>query len=169
MFVKIYVPTLDVYTIKSNMKDIGDEIKQTKFKSDIEKAVINLVFTANWLNLRNTQLFKEFGLSPQQFNVLRILRGQHPEPATVNLISIRMLDKSSNASRLVDKLIIKELVERKTCPNDRRAVDILITKKGLEALLKLDSVIKEFHKKLSKNISAEEAKLLNELLNKIRK
>lgn len=150
------------------MKDIGEEIKQKKFNSAIEKAVINMVFTTNWLNLRNSQLFKHYGISLQQFNVLRILRGQHKEPATVNLISERMLDKSSNASRLIDKLVLKELVERKECPNDRRAVDILITDKGLEVLSKLDVVIKDFHKELEKNITKEEAENLNNLLNKIR-
>ena len=150
------------------MKDIGEEIKQKKFNSAIEKAVINMVFTTNWLNLRNSQLFKKYGISLQQFNVLRILRGQHPTPVTINLISDRMLDKSSNASRLVDKLVLKELVERKECPNDRRAVDILITDKGLEVLSKLDVVIKDFHKELEKNITKEEAEKLNELLNKIR-
>lgn len=150
------------------MKDIGEEIKQEKFKSIFEKSMINLVFTTNWLNLRNSQLFKTYGISLPQFNVLRILRGQHKQPATINLISERMLDKSSNASRLVDKLVLKELVERKECPNDRRAVDIIITDKGLEVLSKLDIVIKDFHQDIEKNITKEEAEQLNDLLNKIR-
>ncbi len=150
------------------MKDIGEEIKQEKFKSIFEKVMINLVFTTNWLNLRNSQLFKQYGISLQQFNVLRILRGQHKQPATINLISERMLDKSSNASRLVDKLVIKELVERKECPNDRRAVDILITDKGLEVLSRLDIVLKDFHQVVETKITKEEAQNLNELLNKIR-
>ena len=150
------------------MKDIGEEIKQEKFNSIYEKAIINLVFTTNWFNLKNTQLLKQYDISMQQFNVLRILRGQHSKPATINLITERMLDKMSNASRLVDKLVSKELVERKECPKDRRAVDILITAKGLEVLSKLDVLIKGFNNELSQKLSEEEAEKLNNLLNKIR-
>lgn len=150
------------------MKDIGEEIKQEKFNSVYEKAIINLVFTTNWFNLKNTQLLKQYDISMQQFNVLRILRGQHSKPATINLITERMLDKMSNASRLVDKLVSKELVERKECPKDRRAVDILITAKGLEVLSKLDVLIKGFNNELSQKLSEEEAEKLNNLLNKIR-
>ena len=84
---------------------IEDEIKQKSFKSKKEKALVNLVFTYNWIKEKRSKTYKEFGLSSQQFNILRILRGQHPNAASVKLLTERMLDKMSNASRLVDKLL----------------------------------------------------------------
>src|SRR5215216_4088710 len=99
---------------------IEDEIKQENFKSSYQKAYINLAFTASWLQMKAAQVFRNYDLTLPQFNILRILRGQHPKPATVNLLIERMLDKTSNASRIVDKLVAKGLVTRQPCPQDRR-------------------------------------------------
>jgi DNA-binding MarR family transcriptional regulator len=146
---------------------LEEEIKQKKFNSEYHKMVVNLLFTGSWIDLKNTQLLKPFGLTLQQFNIMRILRGQYPKPATVNLLIERMLDKTSNASRIVDKLVNKKLATRKTCPEDRRSVDVLITEKGLELLKKIEALEVEFKDKF-KNLSENEMKTLNNLLDKMR-
>ena len=146
---------------------LEDEIKQSKFKSEQHKALLNVIYTAGWINSIHTQVLKKHGISPQQFNLLRILRGQHPKPATVNLLIERMLDKMSNASRLVDKLVAKKLVERTQCENDRRAVDVLITKKGLNLLSALDKEEKHLKEAYS-DLSDSDAKALNRILDKMR-
>ena len=146
---------------------IEDEIKQSAFKSEYHKAYINLLFTSNWLQQEQSQLFKPFGVTLPQYNVLRILRGQYPKPATVTLLIERMLDKTSNASRIVDKLEAKELVTRKQCPNDRRTVDVLITEKGLALLKEMDALDDESKPGL-RNLTDEELKELNRLLDKTR-
>ncbi len=146
---------------------ISEEIKQEKFKSQFSKAVVNILYTNAWINQQNTKLFKSYGLTTPQFNILRILRGQHPKPATVNLLIDRMLDKSSNASRIVDKLEEKELVIRSQCSEDRRAVDVLISKKGLQLLEKMDTDMDKWEASISK-ISEQEAETLNYLLDKMR-
>jgi DNA-binding MarR family transcriptional regulator len=144
------------------------EIKQSKFKDEYHKLGVNIIYTSNWIVGQRSKHLKEFDLSPEQFNILRILRGQYPDPATVNLLIERMLNKMSNASRLVEKLRKKDLVERKTCPNDRRACDVFITKKGLGLLKKLDETEKEWIKSFS-HLSGNEVKKINELLDKLRK
>ena len=147
--------------------DIGKEIKQDKFRSEHHKMLINILFTSSWLSSLHANSLKPYGISTQQYNLLRILRGQHPKPATVNLLIERMLDKNSNASRLVEKLRIKKLVERAICPEDRRAVNVIITKKGLDLLTELDKYENDFLKGL-KNLSPEQAAQLNKLLDTLR-
>lgn len=147
--------------------EIGKEIKQTKFKNEYQKMLINIFFTSGWLNQKHACKLKPFGISSQQYNILRILRGQHPKPATVNLLIERMFDKNSNASRLVEKLRIKKLVERAVCPDDRRAVNVAITKKGLALLIKLDELEENFIEELQK-LSEREAEQINLLLDKLR-
>jgi DNA-binding MarR family transcriptional regulator len=147
--------------------EIGKEIKQSKFRNEHQKMLINILFTSNWLGAKHACNLKPFGISSQQFNLLRILRGQHPKPATVNLLIDRMLDKNSNASRLVEKLRVKKLVERATCPEDRRAVNVIITQKGLDLLAEIDKQEISFLKDL-KNLSEKEAEQLNMLLDKLR-
>ncbi len=149
------------------MPALEDEIKQKVFKSVYHKLMINVIFTGNWLQSQHARVLKQYSLSTQQFNILRILRGQHPKPATVNLLQERMLDKMSNASRLVEKLRQKELLERHTCPNDRRAVDIIITEKGLTLLKKIDEEQGQAGDSFD-NLSEEEAAQLNDLLDKLR-
>lgn len=146
---------------------IEDEIKQRTFVDDYQKAYINLVFTAGWLQLQQNAQFKEYNLTSPQFNILRILRGQHPKPATVNMLIERMLDKTSNASRIVDKLEAKGLVTRKVCPSNRRAVDIRITEQGLALLTQLDQILSSQQLGLG-NLTSEEATQLSNLLDKIR-
>ena len=126
---------------------IAEDIKQKKFKNEFSKAIINLVYTNSWLNQKHVALFKPFGLTSPQFNILRILRGQHPKPSTVNMLIDRMLDKSSNASRIVDKLEEKGLVVRKQCSDDRRAVDVYISTNGLHLLGEIDIVLETWQKK----------------------
>lgn len=147
--------------------EIGKEIKQAKFKNEYQKLLINVLFTSGWLSAKHASSLKPYGISTQQFNILRILRGQHPKPATVNLLIDRMLDKNSNASRLVEKLRIKKLVDRAVCPDDRRAVNVIITQKGLDLLEELDKLDLNLTKDM-KNISEKEAAMVNSLLDKLR-
>lgn len=144
------------------------DIKQTNFKSPYSKAVINVLYTNNWLQSMQVEIFKPFDLTLQQYNVLRILRGQYPNPITVIAIIERMLDKMSNASRLVDKLLAKDLVIRKLCPHDRRAVDVIITEKGLELLGEIDALQSQWESQFH-GLSENEALQLSELLDKMRK
>lgn len=147
---------------------IEEEIKQKTFASPHHKVVVNLIYTNNWLVSRHADALKPFGLSIQQYNVLRILRGQFPNAITVNAIIDRMLDKMSNASRLVDKLVAKELVNRVECPKDRRAVDVSITDKGLGLLAEIDRQSGEWQADIVERLSDEEAEQLSGLLDKIR-
>ncbi|MCC5931501.1 MAG: MarR family transcriptional regulator [Cyclobacteriaceae bacterium] len=146
---------------------IEQEIRQKSFASPFHKMVVNLYFTANWLKNKELSVFKKFGISAQQFNVLRILKGQHPNPCTLLNIKERMLDKDSNTSRLVDKLVASGLVERKECPEDRRQVDILITHKGIELLGKINPEVNDVHK-FSIGLTETEALLLSDFLDKLR-
>lgn len=145
---------------------LEDEIKQSKFESESQKVKINIIFTGKWLENKTNALLKPHGLSMQQFNLLRILRGQHPEPVTVNLIIERMLDKMSNASRLVEKLRVKGFVERRQCEVDRRAVDVVITEKGLALLKEVDHLV--LGDNTGSSLSDDEMKQLNRLLDKFR-
>ncbi|MFQ5569369.1 MAG: MarR family winged helix-turn-helix transcriptional regulator [Rhodothermales bacterium] len=146
---------------------LEDEIKQQRFENRYQKLVLNLVYTGSWLNAHSVRWLKPYGLSPQQYNILRILRGQHPNPATVLVIKERMLDKMSNVSRLVEKLRVKGLLDRRTCATDRRAVDVFITPKGLALLTEIDGQ-EEKGLDLVKTLSPEEVDRLNDLLDKLR-
>jgi len=143
------------------------EIKQAKFKSEFQKLAVNIFYTHGWLVSKHAKIFKRFGVTTAQFNILRILRGQHPNSAPISLLKERMLDKMSDASRLVERLKAKGLLTRKICKEDRRRVNVLITKKGLALLAKMDEHDKESESFFS-NISKLEAKELNDLLDKIR-
>jgi DNA-binding MarR family transcriptional regulator len=149
------------------LMELEKEIHQSKFEHEYQKLMLNVIFTSNWLTLKHTQRLKPYGISPQQFNILRILRGQYPNSATVTLLTERMLDKSSNASRLVEKLRLKGLVDRCVCPEDRRAVNVKITQKGLDLLKTLDGQSDSMHRDLQQ-LSEEEARLVNQLLDRIR-
>lgn len=146
---------------------IEDEIKQAKFYDQYQKLMINLLFTGNWVYYHTKKFLNPYDISPEQLNVLRILRGQRPNPSSINLLNERMLYRMSNVSRLVEKLRMKNLLQRNECPQDRRQVDIVITREGLSLLERLDTEIKRFEEKF-KNISEEEAKMLNDLLDKLR-
>ncbi len=125
---------------------------------------MNFIYTANWINSQQNAFFKPFGLSPQQYNILRILRGAG-EPLKVQTIKERMIERSPNATRLMDKLNDKGYIERVACPSDRRVVHINITKKGLKLL---DEISKELKHDYIKNLTEEEAGILSNLLDKIR-
>lgn len=146
---------------------IEEDIKSTNFEDNYHKAVINLSYTYGWITNLSRPKFEQYNLTQQQFNILRILRGQYPKPATVNLLKERMIDKMSDASRIVDRLVQKGLVSRCTNNKDRRAVDIRISDEGLEILSTMD---KEFKTKdmLQDNLTVEEAGQLSELLDKMR-
>lgn len=146
---------------------IGEEIQSDKFEDNYHKAVINITYTYGWLSNSFRCRFEKHNLTQQQFNVLRILRGQYPNPATINMIKERMLDKMSDASRIVDRLIQKGLVSRCTNNKDRRAVDIRISEAGLEILSKMDEEFKT-RDMLKNNLTEEEAGKLSDLLDKLR-
>ena len=146
---------------------LEEEIQQKIFKSIQQKLVLNLIYTTNCLTGHQDAAFKKSDITLQQYNVLRILRGQHPNPCSVKLIKERMLDKMSDTSRIVDKLFHKKLIIRKECENDRRSVDILITEKGFELLKSLDH-IDDLAKELTKSLTTEEVNTLNNLLDKLR-
>ena len=162
------VETLNVDTYICEVMKIEQEINQKKFKSDYQKAHINVLFTASWFSQQSMQLLKSFNISWQQFNILRILRGMHPKPATVKVLTERMIDKMSNASRLVEKLKQKGLVDRKECHEDRRRVNIQITPSGLDLLQKASVLMEENLEKQMSDITMEEARELNRILDKLR-
>jgi len=146
---------------------IEEEIQQKQFKSEYHKAMVNIIFSYNWLIQHQIEVLKPFGITLQQYNILRILRGQYPKPSTIKLMKERMLDRMSDCSRIVEKLRAKELVERHLCEKDRRNVDVLITKKGLNLLKKLDKIFEKYDKKLIA-LSDKELKTLNKLLDRMR-
>jgi len=150
------------------MMKIDKEINQRSFRNPFQKAAINVIFTAAWINQRHAQALKPYDISIQQFNILRILRGMHPEPATVKLLTERMIDKMSNASRLVEKLKAKGLVERQSCPQDRRRVNIYITDKGLNLLREASETIQREEQVYMNAMSEEQASLLSDLLDSLR-
>jgi DNA-binding MarR family transcriptional regulator len=145
---------------------IEDEIKQPKFKSVHQKAVINLIFTAGWLQGKQQGFFKPYGITSQQFNILRILKGQHPKTISATEIKSRMLDKNSDVSRLLDRLAAKGLINKQTCPNDKRQSDVQITKEGLDILTELDKKQKVIDHVQA--LSEKEADELSNLLDKLR-
>jgi DNA-binding MarR family transcriptional regulator len=146
---------------------LEQKISQKTFRNSHHRAIVNIIFTYNWLYERHSKLLKPYRLTVQQFNLLRILRGQYPNPVTVKLIKERMLDKMSDASRLVEKLRVKGMVDRNICPKDRRTVDVIITRKGLKLLDKIDKKEKDFNQLLS-NLKSSEIDQLNLLLDKLR-
>lgn len=146
---------------------IEEDIKQSTFSSASQKAVVNVIYTAGWLNAKSNKLLKPFDLSIQQYNILRILRGQKSKPISVNSLIDRMLDKNSNASRLVEKLRAKGYVERKTCDYDRRQVDVIITEKGLTFLASIDDDFNGIKGNVD-TLTDEEYLQLSDLLDRMR-
>jgi DNA-binding MarR family transcriptional regulator len=148
---------------------IEEAIQQKKpFRNEWERAFVNIFFTSNWLEQQQKGFLEPFEITVQQYNVLRILRGRHPEPLSTSGIRDRMLDKMSDASRIVKRLKIKGLVQIRRCKNDKRLVDIVITENGLALLDAIDTHRDTFAGQQEWQITAEEASLLNELLDKIR-
>lgn len=146
---------------------LEDELKQRKFGNEYEKLFVNVLYTSGYFETLAIQRFKPFGISIQQYNVLRILRGSNPKPLMLADIASRMIDKNSNATRLVEKLRIKGYVKREICNNNRRQVDISITQKGLDLLTDIEKDAEQFHSPL-KVLSLSEAELLNQFLDTLR-
>jgi DNA-binding MarR family transcriptional regulator len=145
------------------MGNISKDIN-SKFTNNKVKALLNIIYTANWINSHQNAFFKPYGISPQQYNILRILKGAG-DPLKVQVVKDRMLERSPNATRLMDKLCTKNLIERISCPEDRRVVHIKITNKGLKLL---QEVSKSFNYDLLENLTEKEAMQLSNLLDKLR-
>lgn len=146
---------------------LEEEIQQKKFKTESHKAALNIIYTFNWINSHHGTFLKKFGLTYQQFNVLRILRGQCPNVATVKLIRERMLDRMSDASRIVEKLRLKGLVGREIDQDDRRACQVSISEKGLALLSEIDKEESSLELPFQ-TLTKEEVQQLNLLLDKLR-
>lgn len=147
---------------------IEEELKMKDFKSPMQKMALNLFFTSYWLMDRTSKPLKKFGLSEPQYNVLRILRGQKQQPINLNEIQHRMINRMSNVTRLVEKLRLKNLVERTICPDNRRKVEIVITEAGVELLQIIEPQIAENYNYLKGKLGDEEAIALSNLLDKLR-
>ena len=145
---------------------IEKDISQRKFNTEYQKAMVNLIYTHNWLMERMKLFFEKADLTTQQFNILRILRGAG-QPLSTLQIRQRMLDKMSDTSRIVDRLIKKGLTKKVVCKSDRRLVDVTITEKGLKLLEKLDEMQPDLDG-IIQSINESEARELNNLLDKIR-
>lgn len=145
------------------MGDLSKDINTTFINNKV-KALLNIIYTANWINSKQNAFFKPYGISPQQYNILRILRGAN-EALKVQTIKERMLERAPNATRLMDKLCDKKLISRLACPGDRRIVHIVITDSGLNLLSEID---KNFKEDLLENLTEAEAEQLSDLLDKIR-
>lgn len=146
---------------------LEEEIKQSYFDSEHQKAILNIMVTNNWISSNQTKLLKNFDLTPPQYNVLRILRGAKGKPMMLSDISSRMLDKMSNATRLVEKLKQKGLVDRELCEFNRRQVDISLTIEGQHFLSLIDAPMREMSK-IFEIITPKEANILNTILDKLR-
>lgn len=145
------------------MGDLAKDIN-SKFENNRIKAMLNIIYTANWITSCQNDFFKDYGISPQQYNILRILKGAG-EPLNVQTIKDRMIERSPNATRLMDKLCAKNYIERIPSEQDRRVVKIEITKYGLKLI---DSIPMNFNNELLKNINEKEAEQLSDLLDKMR-
>ena len=147
---------------------IEDEIKSSIPLENSKKIILNLLYTHNVLIENLNEVLKSYDLSGEQYNVLRILRGQKGKPANICVIQERMLAKTSNTTRLVDKLLLKEFVTRNVCPENRRKIEVVITQKGLDILTDLDPKVKDHEYSFSNNLNSEELEQLNTLLEKYR-
>jgi len=146
---------------------IGEELV-SRFESEQQKAVLNVLFTSNWLRSQHTVLLAPFGLSMQQYNILRILRGAKGEKMNMHSVKERMIDRAPNATRLTDKLLAKALVERERCEEDRRVVYIRITTKGMELLQQMDDRMKGHWAVIHQRIKDADAKVVNSTLDALR-
>ena len=147
---------------------IEDVIKSTVNIDDSKKIILNIIYTQSVIGEKFAEVLKPYEISSEQYNVLRILRGQKGNPANMCVIQERMIAKNSNTTRLIDKLLLKDLVTREVCPDNRRKIEVQITPKGLELLSELDPKVIEHEKLFSNNLTQEELSQLNHLLEKFR-
>ncbi len=152
----------------SNGKPLREELKMSGFSSSAQKVLLNLMFTSAWWEDKVREVLKAHGLSEQQYNVLRILKGQKGEPMNVHMIQERMIHRTSNATRVVEKLWQKRLLERVVCEADRRQVEVTITEEGRRLLERVIPEMEVLEREMSENLSEEEAERLFELLEKVR-
>lgn len=146
---------------------LEDEIR-SNFRNVWHKAIVNISYTNYFISSQFQEIFKKYKVTRQQYNILRILREQHPKSANIWLIKERMLDKSSDVTRLVERVRMKKLIERRACRKDRRKMDVKITQSGLDLLAKIDTCEQQMDSVLS-NLSGKEVRFLNDLLDKLRK
>lgn len=146
---------------------IEKDIQQSHFRNSYQKAAVNLIYTLSWIKEKTKGIFDSEDITGQQFNILRILRGSYPQPLSTLQIRERMLEKMSDTSRIVDRLITKGLVKKVTCKSDRRLVDVIITDKGKKLLERLDTRQDEIDGVLG-NLSEKDANILSDLLDKLR-
>jgi len=146
---------------------IEEEIQQRSFRNEYQKSAINLIYTYGWLHNKQKKFFSDYDITAQQYNVLRILKGQYPKVISTSEIKSRMLDKNSDVSRIVDRLEVKGLVKKKICKSDRRLVDVSINADGIQLLKNIDTRIQDFDN-LFAALQPDEAKELNRLLDKLR-
>lgn len=147
---------------------IEEIIKSNVSLSDAKKVILNIMYTQHVINDRFNEILKPYDLSGEQYNVLRILRGQKGKPANMCVIQERMLAKNSNTTRLIDKLLLKDLVTREVCPQNRRKIEVLITQKGLDILTELDPKVDAHEHALAENLEPQELIQLSDLLEKYR-
>jgi DNA-binding MarR family transcriptional regulator len=147
--------------------NLNEEIKQSQFTSNRHELSVNILHTASWYKAIHTAFFKPYGLTPNQFNVLRILRGQQPNACSLQTVSERMVDKNSNTGRIIDRLLEKKMVSRCENKQDRRQVDLSISTRGLEVLAQIDAKTSEMSAVMD-NLNDSEVETLNKLLNKLK-
>ncbi len=169
----MYIQVKNIYTfVPTNIEvvimKIEDVIKSTVKIDDAKKVILNIMYTQSVIGEKFAEILKPHDLSGEQYNVLRILRGQRGVPANMCVIQERMIAKNSNTTRLIDKLLLKDLVTREVCPGNRRKIEVKITQKGLDLLSELDPKVIEHEQFFSKNLSFDELTQLNNLLEKYR-
>lgn len=147
---------------------IEEVIQSNVALMDTKKVILNIFYTQNVINDKFNEILKPYDLSGEQYNVLRILRGQKGTPANMCIIQERMLAKNSNTTRLIDKLLLKDFVTREVCPHNRRKIEVLITAKGLAVLLELDPKVEQHEHYFADNLNTQELENLNNLLEKYR-
>lgn len=147
---------------------IEEIIKSTVTINEAKKIILNVMFAHTIISEKFNEVLKPYDLSSEQYNVLRILRGQKGNPANMCIIQERMITKNSNTTRLIDKLLLKELVTREVCPDNRRKIEVLITEKGMQLLEELDPKVLENEQQFANNLNTDELEQLNTLLEKYR-
>lgn len=150
-----------------NMK-LEAAIKQTKFKDIYQKAMLNLMYTGNWIRDEQLKIMKPFDILPQHYNALRIIKGRHPQPISPGEIKEVLMDKANDLTRLLDKLEKKGYIKRNLCPSNRRKMDISITQAGLTLLDSMNESLENFNLQIRKRLTKSEAEKLSELVENLR-
>jgi DNA-binding MarR family transcriptional regulator len=147
---------------------LEEELRTEKFKTEQQRAALSILFTSSWIEVRMNECFKQYGISQEQYNVLRILKGQKGKPANLSTVQERMIHRMSNATRLVEKLKLKGYVNRVPCEDNRRKVEITITDKGLVLLEQIDPRLAKAETDLFNNLTEQETQQIGQLLDKLR-